>query len=183
MSKVDVDLTRALRLLQPGPVTLVTAQYRGKKNVMAAAWITPVSSNPPLVALAVFPGRFTHGLIQKSGDFAVNIPPRPLAEKVRQVGEVSGEDVDKFLQAGLTPYEAKQVTAPLIAECIGHLECGVIDSTRAGDHTLFLAEVVAAAAEATAFDGEMWTLAAEELKPLHHLGANAYAALESRFLS
>ncbi len=183
MAKVDVDLTRALRMLQPGPVVMVTAQYRGKKNVMAAAWVAPISSDPPMVALAVFPGRFTHGLIQKSGDFALNIPPRPLVDKVKQVGEISGEDVDKFLQAGLTPYEAKQVNAPLIAECIGHLECGVIDSTRAGDHTLFLAEVVAAAAEASAFNGEMWTLADDEVKPLHHLGANAFAVLTSTLLA
>ncbi len=179
--KVDVDLARATRLLQPGPVVLLTAHYRGKRNVMPAAWVTPVSSNPPMVAVAVFPGRYTHGLIEKSGDLALNIPPRPLADKIRKAGDVSGEDVDKFLQLGLTPYEAKQVSAPLIAECIGHLECGVVNSIHAGDHTLFLAEIVAATVEQSAFDGEKWTLVEEEVKPLHHLGGTSYAVLEKPF--
>jgi flavin reductase (DIM6/NTAB) family NADH-FMN oxidoreductase RutF len=175
--KVDVGLTRAYRLLEPGPVCLVTAQYRGKKNVMPAAWVTPVSSDPPMVAIAVYSGRFTHGLIQKSGEFALNIPPRPLAEKVKKAGDVSGEDLDKFLQIGLTPYEGKQVNAPLIAECIGHLECGVVDTVRAGDHTLFLGEIVGASAEEAAFNGETWTLADEAVKPLHHLGGSTFAIL------
>ncbi len=179
MSKVDVELSRAYRLIEAGPVVLLTAQYRGKKNVMPAAWVTPVSSNPPLVVVAVYPGRYTHGLIQKSGQFALNIPPRPLAEQVKKAGEVTGEELDKFLTIGLTPYEGKQVNAPLIAECIGHLECGVIDTVHVGDHTLFVAEVVGATAEEAAFNGETWTLVDEAVKPLHHLGGNTFAMLMS----
>ncbi len=179
MAKVDVSLARALRLLTPGPVTLLTAQYRGKKNVMAAGWAMPISSNPPMVAVAIHPSRYTYGLIEKSGDFALNIPARPLAEKVKKAGDLSGADVDKFLQIGLTPYEAKEVSAPLIVECIGHLECGVVDRVQGGDHILLLAQVVAASAEETAFDGEKWTLVDEEVKPVHHLGGNFFAILES----
>ncbi len=179
MAKVDVALTRATRLLTPGPVTLLTAQYRGKKNVMAAGWAIPVSSNPPIVAVAVHPSRYTFGLIDKSGDYALNIPARPLAEKVKKAGELSGAEVDKFLLIGLTPYEAKEITAPLIAECIGHLECGVVERAQAGDHVLFIAQVVAASTEEMAFDGEKWTLVDEEVKPLHHLGGSLYAVLEA----
>ncbi len=180
MAKVNVALNRATRLLAPGPVTLLTAQYRGKKNVMAAGWAIPVSSNPPMVAVAVHPSRYTFGLIDKSGDFALNIPARPLAEKVKKAGDLTGAEVDKFLQIGLTPYEAQEVTAPLIAECIGHLECGVVERVQAGDHVLFLAQVVAASAEELAFDGDKWTLADEEVKPLHHLGGAFYGLLEAR---
>ncbi len=176
--KVPLDLSRATRLLQPGCVAIVTAKYKGKANGMTAAWVMPVSNDPPMVALAVFPARYTHDLIQKSGEFALNIPARPLAEKVKKLGELSGEDVDKFVQTKLTLYEGKQIGALLIAECIGHLECAVVNAVRAGNHTLFIAEIVAAAAEDTAFDGERWTLADEEVKPLHHLGGNVYAMLD-----
>jgi flavin reductase (DIM6/NTAB) family NADH-FMN oxidoreductase RutF len=180
MSKIDLDLSRATRLLQPGPVALVTTKYKGKANVFVAAWVTPVSANPPQVALAVFPAIYSHALIQKSGAFTLNIPPRPLAEKVKKVGDVSGEVTDKFLSIGLTPYEGRQLSAPLIAECIGHLECGVTDTQHVGDHTVYFAEIVAASADDLAFDGESWTLADESVKPLHHLGANRYAVLEAR---
>jgi flavin reductase (DIM6/NTAB) family NADH-FMN oxidoreductase RutF len=176
--KIDIDLTRATRLLQPGPISLVTTKHKDKANVMVAAWVTNVSNDPPMVALSVHPARFTHDLIVKSGQFALNIPPRPLAEQVKKIGEVSGQEVDKFVLTKLNLYEAKQVNAPLIVECIGHLECGVIDTLRTGNHTLFIAEIVAASADELAFDGERWILADESVKPLHHLGGNVFGMLE-----
>ncbi len=182
MAKVEIDLSRATRLLQPGPIALVTAKFKNVANVMVAAWVTNISNDPPLVALAVYPARFTHDLIIKSGQFALNIPPRPLLEKVKRIAETSGEDVDKFVTNKLTLYEAKQVNAPLIVECVGQLECGVMDTVRAGNHTLFLAEIVAASADELAFDGERWTLADESVKPLHHLGGNAYSLLQETIL-
>lgn len=178
MAKIELDLSRATRLLQPGPIALVTARFKNKANVMVAAWVTNVSSDPPMVALAAHPARVTHDLIQKSGQFALNIPPRPLLTQVKKIGELSGAEVDKFVLTKLTLYEAKQVNAPLIVECVGHLECGVVDTTRAGNHTLFLAEIVAASADELAFDGERWTLADESVQPLHHLGGSVYALLE-----
>ncbi len=180
MAKIELDLSRATRLLQPGPIALVTAKHKNKTNVMVAAWVTNVSNDPPMVALAVYPARFTHDLIEKSGQFALNIPPRPLLETVKKIGEASGEDSDKFVTNKLTLYEGKQVNAPLIVECVGHLECGVIETVRAGNHTLFLAEIVAASVDELAFDGERWTLADASVKPLHHLGGNTYAMLEGR---
>jgi flavin reductase (DIM6/NTAB) family NADH-FMN oxidoreductase RutF len=58
------------------------------------------------------------------------------------------------------------------------LECAVTDTIRTGNHTLFLAEIVAASADELAFDKEHWTLADESVKPLHHLGGSVYATLE-----
>ena len=182
MAKREIELTRAYRLLEPGPVVLVTAQYRGKKNLMAAAWVTPVSLSPPRVALAVFPERYTHDMIVKGGDFVLNIPARPLAEKVQKAGEVSGQDQDKFLLTGLTPVAAKAVNAPLVAECLAHLECGLNEVVSAGDHSLLLGDVIAASAEESAFDGEYWTLADESVTPLNHLGKNVYALMGARFV-
>ncbi|MCG3141077.1 MAG: Flavoredoxin [Anaerolineae bacterium] len=179
MAKIQVDLARATRLLQPAPLALVTAKFRDKANVMVAAWTMNCSHNPPMAALAVYPARFTHDLIVKSGQFALNIPPRPLLETVKKIAETSGEDVDKFVANKLTLYEGKQVNAPLIVECIGHLECGVVDTLRLGSHTLFFAEIVAAAADELAFDGERWTLADKSVKPLHHLGGDGYGVLEA----
>lgn len=179
--KRDVPTSKAHRLINDGPVLLVTAAYKGKMNVMTAAWTTPISSRPKLVGVAIHPSRFTHDLIKRDGEFALNILGRPLAEKVKLFcGSVSGEDVeDKFKLAGLTRVEAKHVRAPLIEECLGHLECAVVDAIELGDHTLFDGEVVAAQAEEEAFDG-YWRLEDEEAKPLHHLGGDFYAVLDKR---
>lgn len=179
--KVEVPLKRAMRLLGPGPVVLVTAKYRDRINVMPAAWVVPLSAQPPLVGVAIHPARFTHDLVRRSEQFALNVPGRSLAEAVGKLGSVSGHDVDdKFALAGLTPAEPQEIDAPLIEECLAWLECAVVDAFEVGDHTLFVGEVLAARAEQDAFD-ETWLLTDEEVKPLHHLGGDFYAVLDKPF--
>jgi flavin reductase (DIM6/NTAB) family NADH-FMN oxidoreductase RutF len=177
--KVEVPLSRARRLINPGPVVLVTAKYKGTVNVMTAAWTTPISGDPPLVGVAINHGSFTHDLIAKSEQFALNVPGRGLAEKVKLCGTLSGRDVDKFEEASLMPLTAREVEAPLVEECLGHLECAVVEAHSLGDHTLFVGQVVAAWAEEGAFE-ETWLLGDEEARPLHHLGGTYYGVLEKR---
>jgi flavin reductase (DIM6/NTAB) family NADH-FMN oxidoreductase RutF len=177
MSKVEVPLDKVHRLISSGAVVLVTAEYKGRANVMAAAWVTPISHKPPLVALAIHPERYTHELIKRSGAFILNVPGRPLLEQVYKCGTLSGADVeDKFVAAGLTRGAGQQVDAPWVEECLAHLECGVVTAYETGDHTLFIGEVQGAWAEEEAF-AETWTLADEEVKPLHQLGGSLFAIL------
>ncbi len=180
MAKVEIPLAGCLRLLAPGPAALVTAQYHGRPGVMAAAWLAPASYAPPMVALAVSPLRNTHFLIAKSQEFVLNLPGRPLAERVDYCGRVSARDVDKFAQAPLTPIDGRRVTVPWVDECLAHLECGVVQAHEVGDHTVFIGEVIGAWAEEEAFD-DTWKLEAEEMSPLLHLGADQYAIPGSKF--
>jgi flavin reductase (DIM6/NTAB) family NADH-FMN oxidoreductase RutF len=180
MAKVELPLTGCLRLLAPGPVVLLSAQYRGRPGLMAAAWLAPAGYAPPLVAVAVSPLANTHYLIGKAQEFVLNIPGRPLAEQVMLAGTLSGRDVDKFARSGLTPVDGRRVTAPWVSECLAHLECGLLQAHDLPDHTLFIGEVVGAWAEEEAYDGA-WTLAADELCPLLHLGAEHFAVPAGRF--
>ncbi|MBC7262873.1 MAG: flavin reductase family protein [Chloroflexi bacterium] len=177
--KVEIPLSNAHRLINPGTVALVTAAHEGKANVMTAAWLVPLSQRPALVGAAIHPTRFTHDLIAHSGEFTLNIPGRPLAEKVQLCGTISGADTNKFAAAGLTAVEARVVHAPWIAECLAHLECHVVDRVTTGDHSFFVGQIVAAWADEKAFD-TYWVLKEEALKPLHHLGGRVYAILEKQ---
>ncbi len=180
--KIEVPLNRANRLINPGPVVLLTARHKDRINVMPAAWAVPLSKNPPLVGVAVHPARYTHELIEQSQQFALNVPGRALAETVVQLGSVSGHEVaDKFALAGLTLAEPEATTAPLIEDCLAWLECVVVDAFDVGDHTLFVGEVLVARAEQRAF-GSTWLLSKDHImRPLHHLGSNLFAVLEEAF--
>lgn len=169
--KKEVPLKKAHRLLNTGCVLLVTSAYRDRYNIMALAWQTPLSGRPPLVGIAVAVQHFTCELINKSLEFALNIPGAGLLEKVNRCGKISGREVDKFKETGLTPFAAKKVRAPLIEECLGHLECGVVERYKAGDHFFFVGEVLAASVEDGLFLEESWT---EEAELLHHLGGKGY---------
>jgi flavin reductase (DIM6/NTAB) family NADH-FMN oxidoreductase RutF len=170
----------ANRMLNPGLVALVTSHMKGQPNIMAAAWLTPMSFDPPIVGMCVSPRCYTHEFIVKSEQFVLNIPSIELMKQVHYCGHVSGRDVDKFKQTGLTPTDPIALQTPLIEECIGHIECGVINAYEVGDHTLFVAEVVAVQAEKEAFE-ERWLLKVKEATPLHHLSGRFFSYMEKPF--
>lgn len=180
MPKIDLPIEQAARLLAPGPVTLVTSAYRDRVNVLTVGWVSVASFRPVLVSIAIFPGTFSHDLIRSSGEFVINIPPWDIVRQVRYCGRVSGREVDKFAASGLRPEEPRYVRAPHIEQCIGHLECAVVEAVTPGDHTLFIGEVVAARVEEDLFDG-YWLIREErDLRPLHHLGGDFYGVLAER---
>jgi len=166
----------ARRLLGGGPVVLVSTSWRGNHNVMPAAFVTPLSFDPPLIGLAVHSSRHTHDMIKYSEEFALNIPSLELLHHCQYLGSVSGRDLDKLDLTKLPTFSARKVDAPLLEGCVGYIECGVHDAMTTGDHTLFIGKVVAAQVEKDAFDA-MWLLNDDELKPLSYLGQNLYALL------
>jgi len=173
--KREIPLSRAHRIVNHGPVVLVTTQGKsGRPNVLAVAWITPVSQSPPLVAISVADGHYSHRLISEGGEFVVNVPSYTMASQVMVCGKISGRDVDKFEKAQLTPVPAKEVSPPLIEECIGHLECRLDQEVKVGDHTLFIGRVLKAWAEKDLFE-ETWRVDVKCGEALHHLGGNVFA--------
>jgi len=133
---------RPFTALYPAPVVLVTCGYE-RPNIIALAWVGTLCSKPPTLGIGVRPSRYSHGLIEATGEFVVNIPTADMAKAVDYCGHVSGRDVDKFAACGLTPEPASVVGAPLIAQCPINLECKVVQTISLGTHDLFIGEVVA----------------------------------------
>ena len=176
MLRHTIDEMDARRLLGGGPVALVTTSWRGNFNVMPAAFVTPLSIDPPLIGVVVHPARHTHDMIKYSEEFAINIPTRELLHHVQYLGSVTGAELNKFELTGMPTFRARRVDAPLMEGCIGWIECGVHDAYNIGDHVLYVGKVVAAQVEKGAFD-ETWTLADRDESPLHYLGLNRYGVL------
>jgi flavin reductase (DIM6/NTAB) family NADH-FMN oxidoreductase RutF len=175
-----IDERDARRLLGGGPVALISTSWHGAQNVMPCVFITPLSIDPPLIGVAVHPGRHTHDMIRFSEEFAINIPTRELLHHVQYLGSVTGSELNKLELTRLPTFRARRIDAPLLEGCVGWIECGVHDAYRVGDHTLFVGKVVAAQAEKDAFDGGLWLLADPDERPLHYLGVNSYAILGDR---
>ena len=175
--KVKISANEALRLILPGVVGLVTTHYRGKYDVTTVSWLMPAGREPPLVAMAIHPATMCHDSIKRSGEFTINIPTRDVINQVVTCGRMSGNDVDKLERTGLHLADPHVVMAPYIEQCIGHLECAVINAYTPGDHVIFIAQIAYATVEQDAFN-ETWLLTEKELKPLHHLGAAMFGVLE-----
>jgi flavin reductase (DIM6/NTAB) family NADH-FMN oxidoreductase RutF len=162
------------KFFQAGPVSvvvMVTAINAVEQaNIITLGMYMPISFTPPLVCIGIAPGRYSHDLIAHSGEFVVNIPSIDLVREMHFCGTKSGRDLDKFVATKLTQVPAKKVMPPLIKECIGHLECKVIQTHICGDHTLFVGEVVSASAdELILTDGNFDPLKAQPITQKNHV--------------
>ena len=175
--KKEIELGKAKWLVEPGCVVLVTSGTMAKPNVMTFSWQTPVNTaGPCLILLAISQVRYSYELIKQNRELVINVPGERLLEQTHFVGTVSGRDIDKFRESGLTPVPAKMVEPPLIDECAGHLECRLVQVFEMETHDLLICEVVRALAEEGLFDGR-WI--PEKFHTLHYLSGDTYGQLTS----
>ena len=158
-------LSDVYQLIEPGPVVLLTTSQKGRHNVMTMSWHMMVEFTPPLIACIVSTGDFSFRALRATKECVIAIPSVELAEKVVKVGNCSGRDVDKFVACGLTALPAREVKAPLIAECFVNLECRVVDTRLVNKYNLFILEAVKAWA----------TPGKDRAKTIHHRGYGRFA--------
>jgi flavin reductase (DIM6/NTAB) family NADH-FMN oxidoreductase RutF len=144
MKKIMFPLSQVYRLLEPGPVVLLTTVRAGRANIMPMSWHTMMEFEPPLVGCVISNRNHSFETLKATKECVINIPTVELAEKVVACGNTSGRRVDKFKAFGLTPVTAAVVKAPLIAECHASLECKVIDGKLVAKYNFFILEVVKA---------------------------------------
>ena len=144
MVKKSLPLSEVYRLLEPGPVVLVSTMKGKQSNVMTMSWHMMVDFEPPIVACIISNRDYTFDIIRKTKECVINIPTVELAKKVVECGNASGKEIDKFKRFGLTPVKAASVKAPLVDECYANLECKVIDTSMVNKYGLFILEVVGA---------------------------------------
>lgn len=130
-------------LLAPVPAAIITtADGEGHTDLMTAAWVGTVCSDPVMVSVSIRPSRLTHDYIEKTGEFVVNLTTRKLVWAADYVGVRSGRDEDKWESCHLTQMVSRKVIAPGIAESPICLECRVVQKLELGTHDMYVAEVL-----------------------------------------
>lgn len=153
-------------MLYPLPAVLVSvADPAGRQNIFTVAWAGTVCSDPPMVSISVRPERYSYGMIKETGEFVINLTTEELAFATDYCGVVSGRDVDKFEETGLTPIRAKVVKAPMVKESPVNIECVVEDVKALGTHDMFIAKVAAVHADGKYMDGKK-RFHLEQAKPI-----------------
>lgn len=138
----DFKLKATLQL--PCPAVIISAASAKDRDAMTASAMF-VSQLPPLVSISVSRTFGTYQLIEKSGEFVINVISEGQLDIARKVGSTHGIDSDKFATFNIGVEPASRIKAPIIAGCFASLECQVkshIEETE-GNHMIYLAEVVA----------------------------------------
>ncbi len=144
MAKKSLSLSKVYRLLEPGPVVLVTTASKGRANIMTMSWHTMLEFEPPLLGCVISNRNYSFDTLKATKECVINIPTAALAKQVVGCGNCSGKKVDKFKKFGLTPMSASCVKPPLIDECYANLECKVVDGKMIAKYNLFILEVIKA---------------------------------------
>jgi flavin reductase (DIM6/NTAB) family NADH-FMN oxidoreductase RutF len=156
----------AKTLLYPTPV-LVVATYdeNDKPNAMTVAWGGICCSKPPCVAISLRKATHTYANILKHSAFVINVPGVDQLEAADYFGMVSGKNVDKFYETGLTPVESGLVHAPIIEEFPLTLECRLAHTLELGLHTMFVGEILDVKADSGIVDAN-GVISTDRLKPV-----------------
>lgn len=140
--------------LTPVPAVLVTvASEDGRDNIITIAWVGTVNSEPPMISISVRPSRYSHRLLEETGEFVVNLPSADMVRELDLCGMVSGKDEDKFSLCGFGRQPGSRVKAPLIDRCPVNIECLVRNKISLGSHDMFVGEVVAVHVDEAVLDG------------------------------
>ena len=158
----------------PAGATIITSHADDRDNAMAVAWHTAISREPPYYLISISSKRFTHKLVARTGEFVVNFMPIDKSEVVALVAGCSGKDVDKFDAFGIAAKPGSEVAAPVLADAFAAYECRVEERSTFGDHDLFVARIVAAQWEESAFkDDGMLDL--DHTSPIVYMGGDTYS--------
>lgn len=164
MAKKSFPLSKVYRLIEPGPVVMVTTARKGRANIMTMSWHTMIDFEPPIVGCVISNRNYTFDILKATKECVINIPTVELAEKAVACGNTSGRKVDKFQAFSLTPTAASCVKAPLISECYANLECKVVDGKMVAKYNLFILEVLKAWVDPSR----------KQPRTIHHLGGGEF---------
>lgn len=155
----ELTPAEALRLISPAPFALLSSlRDDGRTNLMAVSWWCPLSSRPFTLGVCLSQRGLSGSLIEKRGEFALNIVGPALKESALKCGACSGRSVDKAAEFGIGLEDAAQIGAQVVSGSRAVFECRLENAVPAGDHTFFIASVVAAYGDESvgqlfAFDG------------------------------
>ncbi len=178
MEYIEVPLNEAYRLLNTGPLVMVSTVSKDKKyNTAPIAWACPAAKEPARVLIGVGKKHKTFSNIEETGVFAAAVPNISQVEMIKSTGSVSGKETDKFGEFNIKSMPAKKIDCIIPESVIGYIECKVINTFSVDKLALIVGEAVYAGADKNAYDGERLLSETPAGKTVHHLGNKRFMAL------
>jgi flavin reductase (DIM6/NTAB) family NADH-FMN oxidoreductase RutF len=137
-----------MRFFQPAnPVLVTTLNQDESINVAPFSWIGPVSSNPPMVSLALSARIKDHPQvtlenIYRRREFVLNIPSIKLKKELILSSYQYKKSENKFNLLGFKTQKSQNVGIPGIAQCDANIECIKEKVIPTGDHDLIIAKII-----------------------------------------
>jgi flavin reductase (DIM6/NTAB) family NADH-FMN oxidoreductase RutF len=132
------------RYFQPSRILLAVLPSEGDAdpNLITLCFNMHCSYKPPIMAFSIFKGALSFQLACSAKHCVLTVPGEDLARAVLLCGTVSGRDINKFRETGLTPCRSETVPVPGISEAIANVELKIVHRVELGDHITVFGEVL-----------------------------------------
>ncbi|RIY32637.1 hypothetical protein CJP74_03910 [Psittacicella melopsittaci] len=179
MAILSIDSDRAARLLNIGPLVIVSTTYQGITNAMPLAWICPMGYNPATISLVMNRGAYTRVLVEKSGLFMVQVPVASQINMVMSLGTQSlADNPNKLAESGVELFTVEGAQGmPMLHGCVAWLLCRLIPDQYLEEHSnMLIARVEDAWIDEDVFDNGYWNLenCATDKQPLHYVAGGQF---------
>jgi len=121
-------------------IYVLTSKKGDEKHGMIASWVSQVSHEPPLVMVAIRKNRRMHSIVKEAGVFALHVLDKNEKDIIRRFKLPT--PAERFKNIDCITLET---ACPIIEKALAYLDCRLVTTLDAGDHTLFIGEAMAAA--------------------------------------
>ncbi len=138
------DYVQAIKTKYPEPIVIaVVKDAKGKANPVTIGWSMTASGEPPMMAIALKPERYSTEAIRQIKCFTIAYPNQEMSKEVMFFGTHSGINTDKFAETGTKYSPAEKIDSMIIDDAVANFECTLESEHTAGDHIIFVGRVVA----------------------------------------
>jgi len=136
---ISADEFRAAMALRASGVSIVTARAGDEVHGMTMTDFAGVSLSPPLALICADKTANTLKVIQKGGNFAINL----LAAGQHALSNKFASKKDEWTRFDGLACESAVTGAPLIPGAVASLDCRVVAQHDAGDHVVVVGQIEA----------------------------------------
>ncbi len=141
---MSIEISSMQKHTSPNPFALVsTKKPNGETNLAALSWWTYLSNHPATIGIALSRKGYSGELIEKNGEFGLNLADETLKEKAFLCGTCSGREINKPEKFGIELMDADTIDTKLVKANAGTMECKLESTVDVGDHRLYIARVAA----------------------------------------
>lgn len=144
---------RVLGRIPSGIAILTAADVDGQETGMLASWVQQASFEPPMVSVAVNRKRFLIDWLGRSRRLALSLVAEDQKKLLGHFG--------RGFEPGQPAFEGLNIIRgttglPVLGDALGYLEGNIAGQIEAGDHIVFVVEIVAAGSNESQNEAPPW---------------------------
>lgn len=136
----ESEFRRVVGHFASGVAVVTSCRDDGAPCGLTASAVASVSLDPRLVLVCVDRAADSHAWIRRAGVYALNVLEGARGETLARRFATGGLE-DKFRG---TAWRTERTGSPVLDEALAWIDCRVDSAVEAGDHTIFVGEVLAA---------------------------------------